>query len=243
MRSDLMKKGLEKAPHRSLFKAMGLTDEEIRRPMVGIANSANEIIPGHIHLDKIAEAVKAGVRLAGGTPIEFCTIGVCDGIAMNHEGMKYSLASRELIADSVEIMAIAHPFDALVLIPNCDKIVPGMLMAAMRVNIPSMVISGGPMLAGKFEEKEVDLIGVFEGVGFDLCGLRVYFHNAVIDVIRCIDKVSVFRPVRMPHHCAFKNSIRFLPDSDRLYDRVGRRVEERDLKRVFINDREGLVVG
>ena len=165
MRSDLMKKGLEKAPHRSLFKAMGLTDEEIRRPMVGIANSANEIIPGHIHLDQIAKAVKAGVRLAGGTPLEFCTIGVCDGIAMNHEGMKYSLASRELIADSVEIMAMAHPFDALVLIPNCDKIVPGMLMAAMRVNIPSIVISGGPMLAGKFEEKEVDLIGVFEGVG------------------------------------------------------------------------------
>jgi dihydroxy-acid dehydratase len=165
MRSDLMKKGLEKAPHRSLFKAMGMTDEEIRRPMVGIANSANEIIPGHIHLDRIAEAVKAGVRLAGGTPIEFSTIGVCDGIAMNHEGMKYSLSSRELIADSVEIMAIAHPFDALVLIPNCDKIVPGMLMAAMRVNIPSIVVSGGPMLAGKFGEKEVDLIGVFEGVG------------------------------------------------------------------------------
>jgi len=165
MRSDLMKKGLEKAPHRSLFKAMGLTDEEIRRPMVGIANSANEIIPGHIHLDKIAAAVKAGVRLAGGTPIEFSTIGVCDGIAMNHEGMKYSLSSRELIADSIEIMAIAHPFDALVLIPNCDKIVPGMLMAAMRLNIPAIVISGGPMLAGKFGEKEVDLIGVFEGVG------------------------------------------------------------------------------
>ena len=165
MRSDLMKKGLEKAPHRSLFKAMGMTDEEIRRPMVGIANSANEIIPGHIHLDKIGEAVKAGVRLAGGTPMEFSTIGVCDGIAMNHEGMKYSLSSRELIADSVEIMAIAHPFDALVLIPNCDKIVPGMLMAAMRVNIPSIVVSGGPMLAGKFGEKEVDLIGVFEGVG------------------------------------------------------------------------------
>jgi len=165
MRSDLMKKGLEKAPHRSLFKAMGLTDEEIRRPMVGIANSANEIIPGHIHLDKIVEAVKAGVRMAGGTPIEFCTIGVCDGIAMNHEGMKYSLASRELIADSVEVMATAHPFDALVLVPNCDKIVPGMLMAAMRLNLPSLVISGGPMLAGKFEEKAVDLIGVFEGVG------------------------------------------------------------------------------
>lgn len=165
MRSDLMKKGLEKAPHRSLFKAMGFTDEEIRRPMVGIANSANEIIPGHIHLDKIVEAVKAGVRLAGGTPVEFCTIGVCDGIAMNHEGMKYSLASRELIADSVEVMAMAHPFDALVLVPNCDKIVPGMLMAAMRLNIPSIVISGGPMLAGKFGEKEVDLISVFEGVG------------------------------------------------------------------------------
>lgn len=165
MRSDLMKKGLEKAPHRSLFKAMGFTDEEIRRPMVGIANSANEIIPGHIHLDKIVEAVKAGVRMAGGTPIEFCTIGVCDGIAMNHEGMKYSLASRELIADSVEVMATAHPFDALVLVPNCDKIVPGMLMAAMRLNLPSLVISGGPMLAGKFEEKAVDLISVFEGVG------------------------------------------------------------------------------
>ena len=165
MRSDLMKKGLEKAPHRSLFKAMGLTDEEIRRPMVGIANSANEIIPGHIHLDKIAEAVKAGVRLAGGTPIEFCTIGVCDGIAMNHEGMKYSLASRELIADSVEIMAIAHPFDALVLIPNCDKIIPGMLMAAMRVNIPAIVISGGPMLAGKFEEKASGSDRGFRGRG------------------------------------------------------------------------------
>ena len=165
MRSDLMKKGLEKAPHRSLFKAMGLTDEEIRRPMVGIANSANELIPGHIHLDKIVEAVKAGVRLAGGTPLEFSTIGVCDGIAMNHEGMKYSLSSRELIADSIEIMAMAHPFDALVLVPNCDKIVPGMLMAAMRLNIPSIVISGGPMMAGKFLDKDVDLISVFEGVG------------------------------------------------------------------------------
>lgn len=165
MRSDLMKKGLEKAPHRSLFKALGLTDEELSRPLVGIANSANEIIPGHIHLNKIAEAVKAGVRMAGGTPIEFSTIGVCDGIAMNHEGMKYSLASRELIADSIEIMAIAHPFDALVLVTNCDKIVPGMLMAAMRLNIPSIVISGGPMLAGKFGGRAVDLISVFEGVG------------------------------------------------------------------------------
>jgi dihydroxy-acid dehydratase len=165
MRSDLMKKGLEKAPHRSLFKALGLTDEEISRPLIGIANSANEIIPGHMHLDKIVEAVKAGIRLAGGTPIEFCTIGVCDGIAMNHEGMKYSLASRELIADSVEIMAMAHPFDALVLVPNCDKVVPGMLMAALRLNIPSIVVSGGPMLAGKVGDKQTDLIGVFEGVG------------------------------------------------------------------------------
>ncbi|NWF53608.1 MAG: dihydroxy-acid dehydratase [Syntrophaceae bacterium] len=165
MRSDLMKKGLERAPHRALFKAMGLTDEEISRPMVGIANSANELIPGHIHLDRIVEAVKAGVRLAGGTPLEFSTIGVCDGIAMNHEGMKYALPSRELIADSVEIMAMAHPFDALVLVPNCDKIIPGMLMAALRINIPSIVISGGPMMTGKFADKEVDLINVFEGVG------------------------------------------------------------------------------
>ncbi len=165
MRSDLMKKGLEKAPHRSLFKAMGLTEEEIRRPMVGIANSANELIPGHIHLDRIVEAVKAGIRIAGGTPLEFSTIGVCDGIAMNHEGMKYSLNSRELIADTIEVMATAHPFDALVLVPNCDKIVPGMLMAAMRLDIPAIVISGGPMMAGKFGEKEVDLISVFEAVG------------------------------------------------------------------------------
>ncbi|MGA7875164.1 MAG: dihydroxy-acid dehydratase [Desulfoferrobacter sp.] len=165
MRSDAMKKGLEKAPHRSLFKAMGYTEWELDRPLVGIANSANEIIPGHIHLDKIAEAVKAGVRLAGGTPIEFSTIGVCDGIAMNHPGMRYSLASRELIADSIEIMATAHPFDAIVLIPNCDKIIPGMLMAALRLNIPAIMISGGPMLAGRVGQKPVDLISVFEAVG------------------------------------------------------------------------------
>ena len=165
MRSDVMKKGVEKAPHRSLFKAMGFTDEEIARPMVGIANSANEIVPGHIHLDRIAEAVKAGIRLAGGTPIEFNTIGVCDGIAMNHEGMKYSLCSRELIADSVEIMAKAHPFDGIVAIPNCDKVVPGMLMALLRLNIPAVVVSGGPMLAGRMDNKVIDLITVFEGVG------------------------------------------------------------------------------
>ncbi len=165
MRSDKMKKGLEKAPHRSLFKAMGYINEEIERPLVGIVNSANEIIPGHIHLNTIASAVKAGVRMAGGTPVEFSTIGVCDGIAMNHEGMKYSLASRELIADSVEVMAIAHPFDGLVLIPNCDKIIPGMLMAALRLNIPAIVVSGGPMLAGRIGNKKIDLITVFEAVG------------------------------------------------------------------------------
>ncbi len=165
MRSDLMKKGLERAPHRSLFKAMGYTDEEIARPMIGVVNSANEIIPGHIHLDIITEDVKAGIRMAGGTPVEFPAIGVCDGIAMGHEGMKFSLASRELIADSVEVMAMAHPFDALVFIPNCDKIIPGMLMAALRLNIPSIFISGGPMLAGKLEGKTVDLITVFQGVG------------------------------------------------------------------------------
>jgi dihydroxy-acid dehydratase len=165
MRSDLMKKGLERAPHRSLFKAMGYTDEEIERPLIGVVNSANEIIPGHIHLDLITQDVKAGIRMAGGTPVEFPVIGVCDGIAMGHAGMKYSLASRELIADSIEIMAMAHPFDALVFIPNCDKIIPGMLMAALRLNIPSIFISGGPMLAGQMEGKAVDLISVFEGVG------------------------------------------------------------------------------
>ena len=165
MRSDLMKKGLERAPHRSLFKAMGYTDEEIARPLIGVVNAANEIVPGHIHLDLITQAVKAGIRMSGGTPVEFPVIGVCDGIAMGHAGMKYSLASRELIADSIEIMATAHPFDGLVFIPNCDKIIPGMLMASLRLNIPSIFISGGPMLAGRLQNKAVDLISVFEGVG------------------------------------------------------------------------------
>jgi len=165
MRSDLMKKGLERAPHRSLFKAMGYTDDEINRPIIGVVNSANEIIPGHIHLGIIADDVKAGIRIAGGTPVEFPAIGICDGIAMGHTGMKYSLASRELIADSIESMAIAHPFDALVMVTNCDKIIPGMLMAALRLNIPTIVISGGPMLAGKLKGKTIDLISVFEGVG------------------------------------------------------------------------------
>ena len=171
MRSDQMKSGLEKAPHRALFKAMGYNDEEIRRPIIGVVNSANEIIPGHIHLNTIVKAVKTGVSMAGGTPVEFSTIGICDGIAMNHEGMKYSLPSRELIADSVEVMARAHPFDGLVLVPNCDKVVPGMLMAALRVNIPAIVISGGPMLAGRHHGKDVDLITVFEGVGKVKAGL------------------------------------------------------------------------
>jgi len=165
MRSDLIKKGIERAPHRSLMKAMGYTDEEISRPLIGIAHAHNEIIPGHIHLDRILEAVKAGVRMAGGTPIAFGTIGVCDGIAMNHTGMKYSLASREIIADSVEIMAQAHPFDGLVMIPNCDKVTPGMLMAMLRVNIPAVMVSGGPMLTGRFKGKDVHLVSVFEGVG------------------------------------------------------------------------------
>jgi dihydroxy-acid dehydratase len=165
MRSNLMKQGLEKYPHRSLLKAMGLTDREIDQPIIGIANSFNEFIPGHIHLDKITQAAKAGVRLAGGTPLEFGVIGVCDGLAMHHGGMKYSLPSRELIADSIEIMAMAHPVDGLVLVANCDKIIPGMLMAALRLNIPAILISGGPMLAGRYQGKEVDLITVFEGVG------------------------------------------------------------------------------
>jgi len=165
MRSDAMKKGIERAPHRSLFKAMGYTDEELERPIIGIANSANELIPGHIHLNKIAQAVKEGVRIAGGTPMEFNTIGICDGIAMGHTGMKYSLPSRELIADTIEVMATAYPFDGLVVIADCDKIVPGMLMAILRLNIPAIYISGGPMLAGRYKQKDIDLITVFEGVG------------------------------------------------------------------------------
>jgi len=165
MRSDAVKKGLERAPHRSLFKAMGYTDEELARPLVGVANSANEIIPGHIHLDDITDAVKAGVRMAGGVPIEFGVIGICDGIAMGHEGMKYSLASRELIADSIESMAMAHMFDALVLVTNCDKITPGMLMAAARLNIPAIVVSGGPMMAGRCDGRDISLSQMFEGIG------------------------------------------------------------------------------
>ncbi|MBA3012181.1 MAG: dihydroxy-acid dehydratase [Proteobacteria bacterium] len=168
MRSHIATKGVARAPHRSLLKALGLTDREILQPLIGIANSANELIPGHMHLDTIVTAVKAGIRMAGGTPMEFSTIGVCDGIAMNHKGMHYSLASRELIADSIEVTATAHPFDAIVMVPNCDKIVPGMLMAAARLNIPAIFISGGPMFAGRHPRdwnQKIDLVSVFEAVG------------------------------------------------------------------------------
>ena len=164
-RSDLMTKGPERAPHRSLLRADGFTDWELQRPIIGIANSFNEIIPGHMHLDKLVDAVKAGIYAAGGTPLVFNTIGVCDGIAMNHVGMKYSLPSRELIADSLEIMATSHPFDGLVLMASCDKIIPGMLIAAARLNIPSIFLSGGPMLPGRVHGKDTGLDKVFEAVG------------------------------------------------------------------------------
>ena len=165
LRSDRVKTGIERAPHRSLFKAMGYTEEEIKAPLIGIVNSQNDIVPGHIHLDTIVEAVKAGVRSSGGTPIVFPAIAVCDGIAMGHLGMHYSLASRELIADSIETMALAHGFDALVMVPNCDKVVPGMLMAAARLNIPTVVVSGGPMLSGTTNNNHLSLSSVFEAVG------------------------------------------------------------------------------
>lgn len=170
MRSDLMKKGVERIPHRALFYALGLTDEELVRPIIGVVNAHNEIIPGHVHLDSIAQAVKAGIRLAGGTPVEFPSVGICDGIAMNHEGMFYSLPSREHIADSVELMAMAHPFDGLVFIPNCDKIVPGMLMAALRLNIPSVFCSGGPMLPGRSAGRRIALTDAFEAPAAVLSG-------------------------------------------------------------------------
>lgn len=165
MRSDLMKSGSERAPQRSLLKACGLTENQIERPLIGIVNSFNEVVPGHVQLNLIARAVKDGVLAAGGTPLEFNTIGVCDGIAMGHEGMKYSLCTREIIADSIECMVKAHRFDALVFIPNCDKIVPGMLIAAARVNLPCIFISGGPMLSLNDGERDLDLNSVFEAVG------------------------------------------------------------------------------
>ena len=166
MRSDNVTKGVERAPNRSLFYALGYTKEELERPLIGVVCSYNEIVPGHMNLDKIAEAVKAGVRAAGGTPVEFPAIAVCDGIAMGHIGMKYSLVTRDLIADSTEAMAIAHQFDGLVMIPNCDKNVPGLLMAAARVNIPTIFVSGGPMLAGRGRNgSQTDLNSLFAAVG------------------------------------------------------------------------------
>jgi len=188
-KSDLVKKGIERAPHRSLFKAMGYTDAELKRPIIGIANSKNSIVPGHVNLDKIVEAVKAGIYMAGGMPVEFGTIGVCDGIAMNHTGMKYSLGSRELIADSIEVMAIAHAFDAMVMVPNCDKIVPGMLMAAARLDLPAIIVSGGPMLAGEHPEKpnteKIDLVTVFESVGAVLSGKMSESRLTAIEDAAC----------------------------------------------------------
>ncbi len=165
MRSDIIKKGMQRAPHRSLLRACGVTEEDMEKPFIGVANSFTNIVPGHIHLNELAEAVKLGISQAGGVPFEFSTMAICDGIAMNHEGMRYSLASREIVADTVESMAQAHQLDALVLIPTCDKIVPGMLMAAARLDIPSIVVTGGPMLPGKYNGETVDLINVYEAVG------------------------------------------------------------------------------
>lgn len=185
MNSDHVKIGVERAPNRSLLYALGYTDEEIRKPLIGVVSSYNEIVPGHMHLDKIAEAVKAGVRAAGGTPVMFPAIAVCDGIAMGHVGMKYSLVTRDLIADSTEAMAIAHQFDGLVMIPNCDKNVPGLLMAAARINVPTIFVSGGPMLAGHLDDgRRTCLSHMFEAVGafkagtLDADGVRNYEENA-----------------------------------------------------------------
>ena len=165
MRSDAVTKGMQQAPHRSLFNALGMTQEELDRPLVGIVSSYNEIVPGHMNLDKIVEAVKMGVAMAGGTPIVFPAIAVCDGIAMGHIGMKYSLVTRDLIADSTEAMAMAHQFDALVMVPNCDKNVPGLLMAAARINVPTVFVSGGPMMAGHVKGEKRSLSSMFEAVG------------------------------------------------------------------------------
>ncbi len=185
MRSDAVKRGLERAPHRALLRALGCTDQEIDQPFIGVINSYNEAIPGHAGLRQVAEAVKAGIRTAGGTPFECNTIGICDGLAMNHPGMKYSLPSRELIADSVEVVAEAHAFDALVLIPNCDKIIPGMLMAAARLNLPTVVVSGGPMLAGQMDGRAVDLADVFMAVGAVVRGEMTEAELGRLEQVAC----------------------------------------------------------
>ncbi|NLI96036.1 MAG: dihydroxy-acid dehydratase [Synergistaceae bacterium] len=185
MRSDSAKKGIERAPHRSLMKASGYTDWEIERPWVGVVNAYNAIIPGHVHLNRLAAAVKAGVYSAGGLPIEFPVIGVCDGIAMNHAGMKFSLPSRELIMDSIEVMAQGHALDALVMVTNCDKIIPGMAMAAARLNIPTVVISGGPMMAGILKGRDVDLNTVFETVGKCIAGSATEEELMEVENVAC----------------------------------------------------------
>ena len=189
MRSDLVKKGIERAPHRSLLRALGCSSGDWDKPFIGVINSFSEIVPGHIHLRTIAKAVKEGIRSRGGVPFEVNTIAVCDGIAMNHSGMKYSLPSRELIADSVEILAEAHPFDGLVFIPNCDKVVPGMLMASIRLNLPSVFVSGGPMLAGKFVRGKainaVDLITVFQAVGKVAKGKMTEAELQELEMVAC----------------------------------------------------------
>jgi len=189
MRSDMIKKGIERAPHRSLLRAVGCSSDDWDKPFIGVINSFSEIVPGHIHLQTIAKAVKEGIRSRGGVPFEVNTIAVCDGIAMNHQGMKYSLPSRELIADSVEILAQAHAFDGLVFIPNCDKVVPGMLMAAIRLNLPSVFVSGGPMLAGKFVQgntaRSVDLITVFQAVGEVAKGKMTEAELQKLEMVAC----------------------------------------------------------
>ncbi|TET54186.1 MAG: dihydroxy-acid dehydratase [Actinobacteria bacterium] len=185
LRSTKIKKGISKAPHRTLLRALGLTSDDFKKPLIGIANSYSELVPGHIHLDKIATSVKSGVREAGGVPLEFNTIAICDGIAMNHEGMKYSLASREVIADSVELVARAHALDALVLIPNCDKVIPGMIMAAARLDLPAIVVRGGPMLAGRWRGQKVDLNTVFEAVGLAAEGKLTEEELTQLEEVAC----------------------------------------------------------
>jgi len=183
MRSDQMKKGLKRAQHRALFYSMGYTKQELEKPIVGVVNTFNQIVPGHSHLNNVVEGVVKGVYSGGGTPIIFPAIGICDGLAMGHEGMKYVLASRELIADSVEVMAMAHPFDALVLETNCDKITPAMLMIALRLNIPAVVLSGGPMLAGRWNGRETDLTTVWEAVGQVSAGTMT--HDEMEELEEC----------------------------------------------------------
>ena len=200
MKSDVVTKGMQSAPHRSLFNALGMTKEELSRPLVGIVSSYNEIVPGHMNIDKIVDAVKMGVAMAGGTPIVFPAIAVCDGIAMGHIGMKYSLVTRDLIADSTECMATAHQFDALVMVPNCDKNVPGLLMAAARINVPTIFVSGGPMLAGHVKGEKRSLSSMFEAVGANAAGTMsdedlCEFENKVCPTCGSCSGISVINGV------------------------------------------------